>query len=83
MEENKRSKSNTSPLKLATPEDGGSAFRGEEETNSQQTSQEDYTKFTNQRLTVELTAHGEVYPTKNPKKKELLALYERHVLKRK
>lgn len=85
---NKRSKSNTSPLKLATPEDGGSVFRGEEEqeqTDSQQTSQEDYTKFTVARLKREITDHEhglEVFQLRNAPKKELLALYEKHVLKR-
>lgn len=83
--ESKRSKSNTSPLKFATPEDGGSVFGGEEQTSSQQTSQEDYTKFTVLRLRWELEKHdhgAEAWIAKNASKKELLALYEKHVLKR-
>lgn len=82
---NKRSKSTASPLKYATPEDGGSVFRGDEQTNSQQTSQEDYTKFTVQKLRHELTSHNfgaELLQLRNPNKKDILALYEKCVLKK-
>ncbi|KAK6149955.1 hypothetical protein DH2020_017480 [Rehmannia glutinosa] len=82
---NKRSKSTTSPLKFASPEDGGSVFRGDEPTSSQQTNNQDYTKFTVLKLRQELTKHNfgaELLEKKNPSKKELLALYEKHVLKK-
>ncbi|KAI5331269.1 hypothetical protein L3X38_021395 [Prunus dulcis] len=39
---NKRSRSNTSPLKHTQAEDGGSVFKGDEDTRSQQTNSEDY-----------------------------------------
>ncbi|XP_057764426.1 uncharacterized protein LOC130985457 [Salvia miltiorrhiza] len=80
---NKRSKSTTSPMKFGSPEDGGSVFRGDEPSNSQQTNQEDYTKFTVQRLRHELTSHNfgaELLQLRNPNKKDILALYERCVL---
>ncbi|KAG8385504.1 hypothetical protein BUALT_Bualt03G0052200 [Buddleja alternifolia] len=80
---NKRSKSTTSPMKVTSPEDGGSVFRGDEQTNSQQTSFEDYTKFTIQKLKQELTNHNfgaELLQLKNPNKKDILALYEKCVL---
>ncbi|KAI3456220.1 hypothetical protein Pfo_012883 [Paulownia fortunei] len=82
---NKRSKSTTSPMKFATPEDGGSVFRGDEQTNSQQANFEDYTKFTIQKLKQELTNHNfgaELLQLKNPNKKDILALYEKCVLKK-
>lgn len=83
---NKRSKSTTSPLKFTSPEDGGSVFKGDEQTNSQQTNnQEDYTKFTIQKLKQELTNHNfgaELLQLKNPNKKDILALYEKCVLKK-
>ncbi|CAK9152546.1 unnamed protein product [Ilex paraguariensis] len=43
---NKRPKSTTSPLMFASPEDDGSVFKGDEESHSQQTNSEAYTKFT-------------------------------------
>ncbi|GFQ01495.1 guanylate-binding protein 7 [Phtheirospermum japonicum] len=82
---NKRSKSTTSPLKFNSPEDGGSVFRGDEQTNSQQTSTEDYMRFTVQKLKQELTNHNfgaELLQLKNPNKKDILALYEKCVLKK-
>lgn len=82
---NKRPKSTASPMKYATPEDGGSVFGGDEQTNSQQTSQEDYTKFTVQKLRHELTYHNfgaELLQLRNPNKKDILALYEKCVLKK-
>lgn len=81
----KRSKSTSSPMKYNSPEDGGSVFRGGEQTLSPQTSQEDYTKFTVQKLKQELTNHNfgaELLQLKNPNKKEIVALYERYVLKK-
>ncbi|WOH11889.1 hypothetical protein DCAR_0831385 [Daucus carota subsp. sativus] len=80
---NKRTRSTTSPLK--TPEDGGSIFGGEEVSNSQQTSTEDYTKFTVLKLKQELTKHNfgaEVLELKNPTKKDFVALYEKFVLQK-
>ncbi|KAI5657193.1 hypothetical protein M9H77_25986 [Catharanthus roseus] len=82
---NKRSRSTTSPLKFSTPEDGGSVFKGDEETLSQQTNPEDYTKFTIQKLKQELTKHNfgaELLQLKNPNKKDILALYEKCVLQK-
>ncbi|KAL2524217.1 Guanylate-binding family protein [Abeliophyllum distichum] len=81
---NKRSKSTTS-LKLSTPEDGDSVFKGDEPTNSQQTNSDDYTKFTVQKLKQELTKHNfgaELLELKNPNKKDILALYEKCVLQK-
>ncbi|CAN0911074.1 Guanylate-binding protein 6, partial [Linum grandiflorum] len=83
---NKRARSTTSPMKYtpsAAAEDGGSAF--EDDTQSQQTDQEDYTKFTVQKLKQELTKHnfgGQLLLLKNPNKKDILALYERCVLQK-
>lgn len=82
---NKRSKSTTSPMKFSSPEDGGSLFRGDEQTNSQQTSTEDYTKFTVPKLRQELTNHNfgeDLLKLRHPSKKDILALYERLVLKK-
>ncbi|XP_041990364.1 guanylate-binding protein 4-like isoform X2 [Salvia splendens] len=83
---NKRTKSTNSHMKLGSPEDGGSVFRGgDEPTNSEQTNQEDYTRFTVQKLRHELTSHNfgaELLQLRNPNKKDILALYERCVLKK-
>ncbi|KAL6546567.1 hypothetical protein OROMI_022288 [Orobanche minor] len=83
---NKRSKSTTSPLKFSSPEDGGSMFGGDEQTNSQQTNVEDYTKFTIPKLKRELTNRNfgaEVLQLKSPIiKRDILALYEKCVLKK-
>ncbi|XP_073028025.1 uncharacterized protein [Primulina eburnea] len=82
---NKRAKSNTSPLKFTSPEDGGSVFKGDEDAGSQQTSSEDYTKFTVQKLKQELTKHNfgaELLQLRNPNKKDILALYEKCILQR-
>lgn len=82
---NKRSRSTSSPLKQTQPEDGGSVIKTSEDNHSQQTSSEDYTKFTVQKLKQELTKHNlgaELLQLRNPNKKDILALYERHVLKR-
>ncbi|KAK2991854.1 hypothetical protein RJ640_030029 [Escallonia rubra] len=82
---NKRSKSTTSPLQFAMPEDGGSVYKGDEDNHSQQTSSEDYTKFTVSRLKQELTKHNfgaELLQLKTPSKKDILALYEKLVLQK-
>ncbi|KAL2494972.1 Guanylate-binding family protein [Forsythia ovata] len=82
---NKRSKSTTSPLKFSSPEDGGSVFKGDEQTDSQQTYSEDYNKYTIQKLKQELTKHNfgaELLQLKNPNKKDILALYEKCVLQK-
>ncbi|XP_059670531.1 uncharacterized protein LOC132316048 [Cornus florida] len=82
---NKRSKSTTSPLKFSQPEDGGSVFKGEEESHSEQTNSEDYRKFTVQKLKQELTKHNfgaELLDLKNPNKKDILTLYEKCVLQK-
>ncbi|KAL2588005.1 hypothetical protein AAZV13_13G145700 [Glycine max] len=67
------------------PEDGGSIFEGAEENLSQRTSEEDYRKFTVQRLKQELTKlnYGDqLLRLKNPNKKEIIALYEKCVLQK-
>uniref|UniRef100_A0A2N9G734 GB1/RHD3-type G domain-containing protein n=1 Tax=Fagus sylvatica TaxID=28930 RepID=A0A2N9G734_FAGSY len=82
---NKRSRSTNSPLKSVHPEDGGSVFKGDEDNTSQQTNQEDYTKFTVQKLKQELTKHNfgaELLQLRNPNKKDILALYEKCVLQK-
>ncbi|GAA0160533.1 heterotrimeric G-protein [Lithospermum erythrorhizon] len=89
----KRSKSTSSPFKLATPEDGGSTFRGDDDSHSQHTSPGHsqhtspggYTKFTVQKLKQELTKHNfgdELLRLKNPTKKDIIALYEKCVLQK-
>ncbi|VVA24570.1 PREDICTED: guanylate-binding [Prunus dulcis] len=55
---NKRSRSNTSPLKHTQAEDGGSVFKGDEDTRSQQTNSEDYRKFTVTKIKQELTKYN-------------------------
>lgn len=82
---NKRSRSTTSPLKCTQPEDGGSVFRGDDDNLSQQSNQEDYTKYTVQKLKQELTKHNfgaELLQLRNPNKKEILALYEKCILQK-
>ncbi|KAF0927221.1 hypothetical protein E2562_031018 [Oryza meyeriana var. granulata] len=83
----KRSKSTTSPFKSNHTEDGGSVFVGEDANNgsqqAQETETEDYTKFTVLRLKQELTKHGfgaQLLQLKNPNKKDIVALYEKHVV---
>ncbi|WOK99270.1 guanylate-binding protein 3 [Canna indica] len=85
----KRSKSTTSPLYYAHSEDGGSVFRGEEDNNQSQGNQgsevDDYRRFTVVKLKQELTKHGfgaQLLELKNPIKKEILALYEKHVVRK-
>ncbi|KAF8409185.1 hypothetical protein HHK36_005259 [Tetracentron sinense] len=79
----KRSKNTSSPLKYTHPEEG-SVFKVDDNNNhSQQTDSEDYTKFTVQKLKQELTKHGfgaDLLQVRNPNKKDILALYEKHVL---
>ncbi|XP_006654786.2 guanylate-binding protein 3 [Oryza brachyantha] len=83
----KRSKSTTSPFKSNHTEDGGSVFVGEDTNNgsqqAQETETEDYTKFTVLKLKQELTKHGfgaQLLQLKNPNKKDIVALYEKHVV---
>lgn len=85
----KRSKSTMSPLKMNQMEDGGSVYKGGDDQNQSQVDQdnnsEDYTKFTVIKLKQELTKHGfgaELLQLKNPNKKDILALYSKHVLKK-
>ncbi|KAI9395935.1 hypothetical protein POPTR_004G049400v4 [Populus trichocarpa] len=83
---NKRSRSTTSPVMFTQPEDGGSVFKGDDDDNqSQQTGQEDYKKFTAQKLRQELTKHNfgaELLQLRNNNKKDVLALYEKCVLRK-
>ncbi|TKY59207.1 Guanylate-binding protein 6 [Spatholobus suberectus] len=81
----KRTRSTSSPLKYTQPEDGGSIFEGAEENLSQQTNEEDYKKFTIQKLKQELTKHNhgdQLLRLKNPNKKDIIALYEKCVLQK-
>ncbi|EEF50807.1 guanylate-binding protein 1 [Ricinus communis] len=85
LRQSKKSRSTSSPLKYTHPEDGGSVFMGDEDNQSQQTDQEDYTKFTVQKLKQELTKHNfgaELLQLKTPNKKDILALYEKCVLQK-
>lgn len=82
---NKKSKSTTSPLRHSPSEDGGSVFKADDDNQNQQNNQEDYTKFTVQKLKQELTKHNfgaELLALRNPNKKEILALYEKCVLQK-
>ncbi|CAN6476708.1 unnamed protein product [Victoria cruziana] len=77
---NKRPKSTTSPTNNHA-DDGGSVFKPSENDSQQDT--EDYTKFTAQKLKQELTKHGfgaELLQLRNPNKRDILTLYEKHVL---
>ncbi|WVZ99601.1 hypothetical protein U9M48_044871 [Paspalum notatum var. saurae] len=81
----KRSKSTTSPFKISHTEDGGSVFIGEDTYKGSQegTETEDYTKFTVQKLKQELTKEGfgaQLLQLRNPNKKDIVALYEKHVV---
>ncbi|OAY84251.1 Guanylate-binding protein 2 [Ananas comosus] len=83
----KRSKSTTSPLKFVRSEDGGSVYKADENLTpsleAHETDNEDYTKYTVLKLKKELTKHGfgaQLLELRNPNKKEILALYEKHVL---
>ncbi|CAM8918547.1 unnamed protein product [Rhodiola kirilowii] len=84
---NKRSRSTTSPLKNSPTNDGGSIYR-DDDTNSQhsqQTSSGDYTKFTITKLKQELTKNNfgaDLLQLRNPSKKDILALYEKLVLRK-
>ncbi|KAL4308570.1 hypothetical protein GQ457_01G041950 [Hibiscus cannabinus] len=92
---NKKSRSTTSPLLYSQSGDGGSVFKGvddsqnqhnnQDHNQNQQNNQEDYTKFTVQKLKQELTKHNfgaELLALRNPNKKEILSLYEKCVLKK-
>ncbi|CAL9778213.1 unnamed protein product [Musa acuminata subsp. burmannicoides] len=83
----KRSKSTTSPFNYSQMEDGGSVFRGEQDNNQSQANQEseteDYRRFTVVKLKQELTKYGfgaQLLELRNPNKKDIIALYEKHVL---
>ncbi|CAL0331372.1 unnamed protein product [Lupinus luteus] len=76
---NKRSKSTISPHQDTHPEDGGSTYIGAEDDQSQHTNQ-DYKKFTVQKLKQELTKHNfgdQLLQLRNAKKEDILALYEK------
>ncbi|KAG1346772.1 guanylate-binding protein 5 [Cocos nucifera] len=85
----KKCKSTTSPYNYTSTEDGGSVFIGEEDRNENEenhnTEAKDYAKFTVLKLKQELTKHGfgaQLLQLKNPNKKDFVALYEKHVLKK-
>ncbi|XP_045823511.1 guanylate-binding protein 4 [Trifolium pratense] len=80
----KRARSTTSP-KYMQPEDGGSTFEGAEDNLSQQANEEDYKRFTVQKLKQELTKHNygdQLLRLKNPTKKDVVALYEKCILQK-
>ncbi|XP_012450245.1 uncharacterized protein LOC105773118 [Gossypium raimondii] len=82
---NKKSRSTTSPVLYSQSGDGGSVFKGGDDNQNPQNNQEDYTKFTVQKLKQELTKHNfgaELLALRNPNKKEILALYEKCVLQK-
>ncbi|BBH00927.1 Guanylate-binding family protein, partial [Prunus dulcis] len=83
---NKRSRSTTSPLKRTQAEDGGSVFKGDEDTRSQQTNSEDYRKFTVTKIKQELTKHNfgaQVLDMRTgASKREWLELYESCILQK-
>ncbi|KAH1056018.1 hypothetical protein J1N35_034083 [Gossypium stocksii] len=82
---NKKSRSTTSPVLYSQSGDGGSVFKGGDDNQNLQNNQEDYTKFTVQKLKQELTKHNfgaELLALRNPNKKEILALYEKCVLQK-
>ncbi|XP_022720438.1 guanylate-binding protein 6-like isoform X2 [Durio zibethinus] len=82
---NKKPRSTTSPLRYSQSEDGRSVFKGDDYNQNLQHNQEDYTKFTVQKLKQELTKHnfgGELLALRNANKKEILALYEKCVLQK-
>ncbi|XP_008225158.1 PREDICTED: guanylate-binding protein 4 [Prunus mume] len=83
---NKRSRSTTSPLKRTQAEDGGSVFKGDEDTRSQQTNSEDYRKFTVMKIKQELTKHNfgaQVLDMRTgASKREWLELYESCMLQK-
>lgn len=83
----KRTKSNTSPLKPVQTEDGGSVHMREDSvtvsTDVKDDNPDGYKKFTIAKLKEELTKHGfgtQLLELKNPNKKDILALYKKHVL---
>ncbi|OEL21953.1 Guanylate-binding protein 6 [Dichanthelium oligosanthes] len=82
----KRTKSNTSPLKAVHTEDGDSVHIGEDSvtvSTEKDGNPDGYKKFTIARLKEELTKHGfgaQLLELKNPNKKDILALYKKHVL---
>jgi len=83
----KRTKSNTTPLKPVQTEDGGSVHMREDSvtvsTDVKDGNPDGYKKFTIAKLKEELTKHGfaaQLLELKNPNKKDILALYMKHVL---
>ncbi|CAN6272465.1 unnamed protein product [Urochloa humidicola] len=83
----KRTKSNTSPLKVVRTEDGGSVHMGEDSitvsTDTKGGNPDGYKRFTIAKLKEELTKHGfgaQLLELKNPNKKDILALYKKLVL---
>ncbi|CAN6231439.1 unnamed protein product [Urochloa humidicola] len=83
----KRTKSNTSPLKVVHTEDGGSVHMGEDSvtvsTDTKGGNPDGYKRFTVAKLKEELTKHGfgvQLLELKNPNKKDILALYKKLVL---
>lgn len=83
----KRSKSNTSLLKHLQTEGGGSVHMGEDSvsvsTDTRDCTPEGYKKFTIPKLKDELTKHGfgaQLLELRSPNKKDILALYKKHVL---
>ncbi|XP_019440227.1 PREDICTED: guanylate-binding protein 7-like [Lupinus angustifolius] len=81
----KRAKSTSHPVRYTPPEDGSSFFECDDNIHSLQTTEDEYKKFTVQKLKQELTKHNygdQLLALKNPKKDALLALYEKCVLQK-
>ncbi|KAK7246442.1 hypothetical protein RIF29_41310 [Crotalaria pallida] len=81
----KRTKSTSSPLGYTPSEDGGSYFERDDDSHSFQTNENDYKKFTVQKLKQELTKHNygdQLLALKKPNKDAILALYEKCILQK-
>ncbi|KAL4204729.1 hypothetical protein AMTRI_Chr01g133480 [Amborella trichopoda] len=84
----KKSKSTTSPPKKLQMDDGGSVFKPDDDADNNDNvsvDADEYTKFTVQKLKQELTKHGfgdKLLEIRNPNKKDVVALYEKHVLQK-
>lgn len=80
----KRSKSTMSPRKCTRSGSAGSAFNTSENSyGSQETYVVNYLKFTVEKLRQEIINHGfgsQLLALKNPRKRDIRALYEKHVL---
>ncbi|KAK4760219.1 hypothetical protein SAY87_023350 [Trapa incisa] len=82
MDVDKTHKVNKRTRGIVSPDDDGLLYRADEENNEEAM---DYTKFTVQKLKQELTRHNfgnELLQLRTPSKKDILALYEKCVLRK-